>query len=222
MSSDGPTSWPTFGSEELDWSAADDDYGPRASRSLHSGPYRAAVPPRIADADLSLPPATVALVTEASAEIARFDGEALGSTTSFAALLLRTEAASSSQIEDLSSSPKAIALAELGQGYCLRRGAEVFDLGRAGSLGAQQQGGERRGGPERLPVEASDLRAGFRDQGNRGGRQAQVGVSDAWRDSCPVGAAVQAAACPGTVVVVGRAPVEFLRPESRPAGGSIR
>lgn len=115
MSSDGPTSWPTFGSEELDWSAADDDYGPRASRSLHSGPYRAAVPPRIADADLSLPPATVALVTEASAEIARFDGEALGSTTSFAALLLRTEAASSSQIEDLSSSPKAIALAELGR-----------------------------------------------------------------------------------------------------------
>src|SRR5665648_258044 len=115
MSSDGPTSWPTFGSEELDWSAADDDYGPRASRSLHSGPYRAAVPPRIADADLSLPRATVALVTEASAEIARFDGEALGSTTSFAALLLRTEAASSSQIEDLSSSPKAIALAELGR-----------------------------------------------------------------------------------------------------------
>ncbi len=62
------------------------------------------------------------MVDEASSEIARFDGEALGSTTAFAALLLRAEAASSSQIEELTSSAKAIALAELG-----RKGRENAD-----------------------------------------------------------------------------------------------
>lgn len=65
---------------------------------------------------------TTALVTEATAEIARFDGESLGSTTSFAPLLLRSEAASSSQIENLTSTAKAIAMAELG-----RRGRQDAD-----------------------------------------------------------------------------------------------
>jgi len=109
------TSWPAFGAETVQWQSDDAAYGPRASRSQHQGPYEAAVPPRIADAPMHLSPQTVALVTEASAEIARFDGETLGATTSFAALLLRTEAASSSQIENLTSSPKAVALAELGR-----------------------------------------------------------------------------------------------------------
>jgi Fic family protein len=56
-----------------------------------------------------------ALLAEATAEIARLDGEASGELGSFASLLLRTESASSSQIEDLTSSAKAIALAELGR-----------------------------------------------------------------------------------------------------------
>lgn len=102
-----------FTTESVEWHAADSAYGPRAARSLHRGPYEAAVPPPIADAVVHLPAQTMTLVTEASAEIARFDGETLGATTSFAALLLRTEAASSSQIENLTSSAKAIALAEL-------------------------------------------------------------------------------------------------------------
>lgn len=110
-----PTRWPRFTTETLQWESADAGYGPRAGRSSHTGPYEAAVPPRIADAQVLLSSPTAALVTEASAEIARFDGETYGVTTSFAALLLRTEAASSSQIENLTSSPKAIALAELGR-----------------------------------------------------------------------------------------------------------
>jgi Fic family protein len=80
------------------------------------------VPALIADAPLVLPTPTMALVTEATAEIARFDGESLGSTTSFAALLLRSEAASSSQIENLTSTAQAIAMAELG-----RRGRQNAD-----------------------------------------------------------------------------------------------
>ncbi len=117
----GP-SWPCFGVETLEWVSADADYGPRSGRSAHRGPYEAAVPARIADAAMVLPTATVALVTEATAEIARFDGESMGSPTSFAALLLRSEAASSSQIENLTSTAKAIAMAELG-----RRGRQNAD-----------------------------------------------------------------------------------------------
>lgn len=107
--------WPVFATETVEWRSADADYGPRTGRSASTGPYEAAVPPRIAQAPVSLSSQTVALVAEASAEIARFDGETHAATTSFAALLLRTEAASSSQIENLTSSPKAIALAELGR-----------------------------------------------------------------------------------------------------------
>ncbi|MBD8078166.1 Fic family protein [Cellulosimicrobium arenosum] len=113
MASD-PT-WPAFGTEALAWESSDAEYGPRTGRSHRRGPYEAALPARIADAELRLDGATTALVAEASAEIARLDGESLGSLMSFASLLLRTEAASSSQIENLTSSPKAIALAELGR-----------------------------------------------------------------------------------------------------------
>ncbi|NNU27784.1 Fic family protein [Isoptericola sp. JC619] len=113
MSSD--TTWPVFGIELLDWEPSDVEYGPRAGRSRRRGSYEAAVPARIADAELRLDGPTAALVAEASSEIARLDGESLGSLMSFASLLLRTEAASSSQIENLTSSPKAIALAELGR-----------------------------------------------------------------------------------------------------------
>ncbi|WP_435735295.1 Fic family protein [Cellulosimicrobium sp. PMB13] len=107
--------WPAFGSEVLVWEPSGAEYGPRAGRSRRRGPYEAAVPAKIARAELRLAGPTMALVAEASAEIARLDGESLGSLMSYASLLLRTEAASSSQIENLTSSPKAIALAELGR-----------------------------------------------------------------------------------------------------------
>ncbi|WP_250446298.1 Fic family protein [Actinotalea sp. C106] len=107
--------WPSYATETVAWESADASYGPRTGRSAHAGPYEAVVPPRIADAPVSLSSQASALVAEASAEIARFDAETHAATTSFAALLLRTEAASSSQIENLTSSAKAIALAELGR-----------------------------------------------------------------------------------------------------------
>jgi Fic family protein len=112
---DRQPNWPIFSTETLEWVTADEGYGPRTSRSAHRGPYAAAVPPRIADADLKIASSTVALVTEATAEIARFDGESLGSSTSYAALLLRSEAASSSQIENLTAGANAIAMAEIGR-----------------------------------------------------------------------------------------------------------
>jgi Fic family protein len=65
-----------------------------------------------------IPPldADTQVVTEdALAELARFDGEVGALAAPFAAILLRTESASSSEIEQLTAQPKGIALAELGR-----------------------------------------------------------------------------------------------------------
>lgn len=78
------------------------------------GPYTAAVVPFIASATPVLHPTTSALVADASQVITRFDAELGHEVAPFAAILLRRESASSSQIENLSSGAKQIALAELG------------------------------------------------------------------------------------------------------------
>jgi Fic family protein len=83
-------------------------------RRRHAGAYRAAVVPLIADLPLNLPSAALAASEEASAEVARFDAELGAEVAPFAAVLLRSESASSSLIENLTSGAKAIALAELG------------------------------------------------------------------------------------------------------------
>jgi Fic family protein len=70
--------------------------------------------PAIADRSLSLPSRTVAAAEEASAEIARFDAELGSEVAPFASVLLRSESASSSMIENLTSGARSIALAELG------------------------------------------------------------------------------------------------------------
>jgi Fic family protein len=71
------------------------------------------VPARIADLRLGLPDELTADAEDAAAVLARFDAEVqhrFGVTT---AVLLRTESASSSQIEQISASARAIAEAEL-------------------------------------------------------------------------------------------------------------
>ena len=83
-------------------------------RQRHSGPYRAALVPEIAGQTLHLPAAASTLAEDASVEIARFDAELGAEVAPFAAVLLRSESASSSRIENLTSGAKSIALAELG------------------------------------------------------------------------------------------------------------
>jgi Fic family protein len=56
----------------------------------------------------------VAPAEDASIEIARFDAELGTEVDPFASVLLRSESASSSKIENLTSGAKSIALAELG------------------------------------------------------------------------------------------------------------
>lgn len=58
--------------------------------------------------------ATAALADEATAELARFDAEMGSEIAPFGAILLRSESAASSRIENLTASAKSVALAELG------------------------------------------------------------------------------------------------------------
>jgi len=104
--------WPPLTHESLAWRPAD-VAASRTARRRHRGPYEAAVVPPIAGAGANLPSETAAVVDEAAAEIARFDAELGREVVPFAAVLLRSESAASSKIENLTASARAIAEAEL-------------------------------------------------------------------------------------------------------------
>lgn len=107
--------WPTLAWEEHAWTSTIPPELVSASvRRRHVGPYRSAVVPLIADLTPRLDATVAALAEEASVEIARFDSELGTAVSPFASVLLRSESASSSMIENLTSGAKAIALAELG------------------------------------------------------------------------------------------------------------
>ncbi len=101
--------------EVLPWTATYETHATsRSERTKHQGPYRAAVPPRISDANLELPGELATKVGEASAELARFDELMGGEIAHVSAILLRSESAASSRIENLTASARAIAEAEIG------------------------------------------------------------------------------------------------------------
>ncbi|MDT0261724.1 Fic family protein [Jatrophihabitans lederbergiae] len=107
--------WPAIGTEARAWqSTISPGLVSNRVRQRHSGPYRAAVVSEIADQTLALPTSVAALAEDASVEIARFDAELGAEVAPFASVLLRSESASSSKIENLTSGAKSIALAELG------------------------------------------------------------------------------------------------------------
>jgi Fic family protein len=107
--------WPAVGAQERAWQSKipAELVSARVSKR-HSGSYRAAVVPKIADQSLALPADVATLAEDASVEIARFDAELGAEVAPFASVLLRSESASSSKIENLTSGAKSIALAELG------------------------------------------------------------------------------------------------------------
>ena len=109
------TRWPQITYEEHRWVPSAPDSGSRRQQLAARGPYEAAVPQPIAGIEeIPLSPDTRALVTEATAEIARFDTEMGSEIAPFASILLRSESAASSKIENLTASARSIALAELG------------------------------------------------------------------------------------------------------------
>jgi Fic family protein len=109
-------SWPAVEFEAHDWHSRDDVPASRRSRLLARQPYHAAIPAAIADLPFAMPAAVLAAAEDASTEIARFDTEAGAEIAPFSAVLLRSESAASSKIENLTASARAIAEAELGHG----------------------------------------------------------------------------------------------------------
>lgn len=120
---DAERDWPPIEWAEHLWQG-DTDAIPNRYRQTYTGPYRAAVVPAISGLSIRLSSGTRALLDEATAEIARFDAEVGSDFAPLEAVLLRSESAASSQIEHLTASARAIALAELGD--TTRRNASLI------------------------------------------------------------------------------------------------
>lgn len=114
--SDPPTTsqWPAIAYEARPWTSDTAQSASRAARRRVLPEYDAAVAPHIAELVVELPSSVASTVEDAAAEIARFDAELGHEIAPFSAVLLRTESAASSKIENLTASARAIAEAELG------------------------------------------------------------------------------------------------------------
>ncbi len=109
--------------EQVDWPAtAPEDAGhmSRRDRLGSRGPYSSSVPPLISRLSVDVSRDVIAEAAEAANALTRFDASlanALGDeeVSPLAATLLRTESASSSQIEQITAGAKALALASIGE-----------------------------------------------------------------------------------------------------------
>lgn len=113
MPSDPPR-WPALGHESVPWDIHPGSGAPRADRTALGRPFRAAIPPRISGLSPAPSPHVAAEAEDAVRALATFDRELGGEIAPFAMVLLRSESAASSQIENLSASARKIAEAELG------------------------------------------------------------------------------------------------------------
>lgn len=126
MASVGGTTALTY--ETLTWDApAEAGYGLADLRAAQrqAGKYEAAIPASIAELAVTLPAPVLADAEEASNEITRFDAELGDEIAPFSSVLLRSESAASSNIENLTASARAIAEAE-ALGDTSRRNAALI------------------------------------------------------------------------------------------------
>jgi Fic family protein len=106
-------SWPALEWEPQIW-VPSTAWGAHAEASAQRATYLSSIPSLIAWRQPELDAELVATADEAARELSRFDAELGVRVNSFAPVLLRSEAASSSQIENLTASARAIFSAELG------------------------------------------------------------------------------------------------------------
>ncbi|MCG7296683.1 Fic family protein [Corynebacterium afermentans] len=104
--------WPRVETETLPWSPAPDAYPRRAVKRMPRE-YEAAVVPKIANQQLALAEETRALVEQATVTVVRFDATDAHRVVPFTPLLLRSESAASSRIEQLTSSARKVLEAEV-------------------------------------------------------------------------------------------------------------
>ncbi|WP_318843148.1 Fic family protein [Myceligenerans pegani] len=111
------SAWPAIDYEEREWTApADDARLDVWQRHRLSRPYRAARLSPIADSPVDISRDLLTLVDDVASDVARFDTEIAELPVTMPAVLLRTESASSSQIEHLTANARNLAMASLGVG----------------------------------------------------------------------------------------------------------
>lgn len=109
--------WPALRWEERTWEPSREQALFRAEAATIGRAYRAALPALIADQQLSLTGPVLAQVEEATAAMARLDASFPGEVGPLASMLLRGEAVSSSQIENITASARRVIEAEVtGEG----------------------------------------------------------------------------------------------------------
>lgn len=111
--------WPALDYEDVQWRLSDELRGAAPIQQvirLEARPFQAAIPATIADLDplAELSPASIEQAADAAAQILMFDREAAALPVPMPAVLLRTESASSSQIEHLTANSRNLATATLG------------------------------------------------------------------------------------------------------------
>ncbi len=111
-------SWPAVGYESRPWIV--DESASQSQKRKHAGPYQASVPSPIEYLNPDISPTVAADAEAAALEIVAFDTEVAelwgaAEIAPLSTILLRTESASSSQIENLTVGPRQLALAEIGE-----------------------------------------------------------------------------------------------------------
>jgi len=109
-------SWPSVSAEAMLWDPSHgEEMGPGLSAYFGgTREYAATLPAMIAGSVVDLPGVVLAAAEDAARELSRFDAELGHRVAAFGPVLLRSEAAASSQIEQLTASARAIFTAELG------------------------------------------------------------------------------------------------------------
>ncbi len=107
--------WPSFEYETHPWERSPETLAlvPKSRRRKIANSYEAAVPPMIASCAVELPPELGGRASQLMTDMVRFDVKMASCGYNLPGLLLRSESSASSQIENLTSSVRNVALAEL-------------------------------------------------------------------------------------------------------------
>ena len=105
--------WPAVSYVEGMWFWRDASLS-RAQKKKSRGAFRSAVVPKIGQRPVALSADIADLAADAEARVAQFDRESSQASMALAAILLRSESASSSQIEQLTASARRVSMATLG------------------------------------------------------------------------------------------------------------
>lgn len=107
--------WPSVAYETCAWERDYDELAfiPKSRRRKILPTYEAALPAKIAQLTVNLPPEIQRRIADVEVAVTRFDEAQNARDWNLPALLLRSESSSSSQIERLTSSVRNVALAEL-------------------------------------------------------------------------------------------------------------